>query len=48
MLEECAGFFLDWGFYWVSYYQMVAMAFAMLIGPFLMMYQTYRTFIWYK
>lgn len=48
MLEECAGFFLDWGFYWVPYYQMVAMSIFMIFGPFLMMFQTYKTYLWYQ
>ena len=46
MLEEAAGFFIDWGFEWVPYYQLLAMTVFLLFGPFLMCFQTYKLYKW--
>ena len=44
MLEEAAGFFLDWGFEFVPYYQLFIMTMFLLFGPFLMCIQTYKMY----
>ena len=36
MLEESAGFYLEWGFEWIGFYQLLAMTMFLLFGPFLM------------
>ena len=46
MLEESNGFFMDWGYAWMSWYQLFCISLMMIIGPFLMCYQTYKTWLW--
>jgi len=46
MLEEAAGFFLEWGFEWVPYWQLFGMTMFLLFGPFLMCLQTYKLWKW--
>lgn len=46
MLEESAGFYLEWGFEWIGYYQLLAMTMFLLFGPFLMCFQTYKLYFW--
>jgi len=33
MLEESAGFFNEWGFSWIPYYQLVGMTVFIVFGP---------------
>ena len=46
MLEESAGFFIDWGFEFVPYYQLLIMTLFLLFGPCLMCMQTWRMYKW--
>ena len=46
MLEESNGFFLDWGYAWLSWNQLFAATMVMIFGPFLMCYQTKNTWKW--
>ena len=48
LMEEANGFFQDWGFEWLSWYQLFVLTCMGLIGPFLMIIQTYRTWNWFK
>ena len=46
MLEEANGFFLDWGYAWLGWYSLFIMSLFMIFGPFLMCYQTTKTYKW--
>ena len=46
MLEEANGFFLDWGYAWMGWNQLFIMSMLMIFGPFLMCWQTYKTWKW--
>ena len=46
MLEESNGFFLDWGFAWMSWYVLFFTSIMMLFGPILMCWQTTKTWKW--
>jgi len=46
MLEEANGFFLEWGWTWMSWWQLFGTTMFMIFGPCIMCFQTYRTFGW--
>ena len=46
MLEEANGFFQDWGYVWMGWNQLFIMSMLMIFGPFLMCFQTWKTWKW--
>ena len=48
MMEESNGFCQEWGFQWLDWYTLFAFSMFMVFGPFLMCWQSLRTYRWMR